>query len=114
VLLEDYPLKRSGKPKRRCGSCDEKRAAYLIKHKVALRELKDMLGLKPADFKECRICLETKPGSEFAPNALSRDGLATYCRECFNATYQPGKRSQSPPVYDAPDYERVRLPEPDF
>ena len=68
-----------------------------------------MLGLKPAEFKECRICLETKPGSDFTANTLSRDGLATYCRECFNGRYQPVKRVQSPP-----NYERVRLPEPDW
>lgn len=32
--------------------------------------------------KFCKICDQTKPGSEFGPAAAHVDGLAAYCRKC--------------------------------
>ena len=53
--------------------------------------------------KYCKKCDTTKPVSEFHKNAVSKDGLALYCRQCKN---QMGKewRKSNPDYKKDPNY----------
>lgn len=39
--------------------------------------------------KECQLCREWKPESEYRPHRTTPDGLRARCQECYRSTYDP-------------------------
>src|SRR5207248_3229930 len=66
-----------------CKVCCARRGAEVYRRRRAAlgKTVRERIDIAP-DHKRCARCGCVKPRSEWHRNARSRDGLATYCREC--------------------------------